>query len=268
MIIDMHVHIGEKVPDKDWKWMYWPGSEPRVQSAEQFIEKMDNCKPRIDMALVYADAVVRPTHEMYVKDNDYVRKMVEKYPDRLIMAPVIDVSWGDKAIQEMHRFFDAGYPIMKLRFTSYRFHANCKAGQKAFAEIEKHEGLPVVHSDWTNFSNPLVIADLARMFPDMKMVIQHFGEYMSRDGLSVAKKDDNIYVDTSALVHPKNVIKFIKEVSPDRIMMASDTFSIRDGLQPQDALNRIKCLDLSPEHEAKVFGQNAIALLKSVGVEL
>ena len=102
----------------------------------------------------------------------------------------------------------------------------------------------------------------------LKMVMQHFGEYLSFDALSVCKKLDNVYVDTSALVHAKNVVKFIEEVSPDRIMMASDTLSIRGGLQPQDALNRILCLGLPKEQEEKVLGGNAVELLKSVGVSL
>ncbi|MCW3978147.1 MAG: amidohydrolase, partial [Candidatus Bathyarchaeota archaeon] len=70
------------------------------------------------------------------------------------------------------------------------------------------------------------------------------------------------------LVHPKSVVRFIDEVSPDRVMLASDTLSIRGGLQPQDALNRILCLGLPKEQEEKVLGGNAVELLKSVGVSL
>jgi predicted TIM-barrel fold metal-dependent hydrolase len=148
------------------------------------------------------------------------------------------------------------------------YHANSIAAQKMFAEIEKLGVLPVVHSDWTHFSNPLVIGDLALMFPNVKMVMQHFGEYLSWDAISVAKKAPNLYFDTSALVHPKNVTRFMKEVSPDRIMYASDSVTLRGGLQPQDALNRILCLDLPKDLEEKALGINAVNLLKSVGVNL
>jgi predicted TIM-barrel fold metal-dependent hydrolase len=106
------------------------------------------------------------------------------------------------------------------------------------------------------------------MFPGLKMVMQHFGEYLSHDAISVCKKADNVYVDTSALAHPKNVIRFIDEVSPDRVLLASDVLSIRGGLQPQDALNRILCLGLPKGQEEKVLGGNAVELLKSVGAEI
>jgi predicted TIM-barrel fold metal-dependent hydrolase len=112
------------------------------------------------------------------------------------------------------------------------------------------------------------LGDLALRFPELKMVMQHFGEYLSYDALSVCEKAENIYVDTSALVLPKNVAKFIEDVSPDRVMYASDALSIRGGLQPQDALNRILCLELPKMMEQKVLGGNAVELLKSAGVDL
>lgn len=269
VILDMHVHLNEKRPDREWVWKQWPDTEAIGQTAEQFIEKMDSCDPKIDKALIFGLwSLVSETPEKMKKDNDYILKAVETYPDRYVGAGVVDPSWGDKAVKELHRFVDAGLRVVKMRFSSMHFHANSKAAQKIFAEIEKLGVLPVVHSDWTHFSNPLVIGDLAMIFPDVKMVMQHFGEYLSYDAISVAKKADNLYFDTSALVHPKNVLKFIKEVSPDRIMYASDTFGIRGGLQPQDALNRILCLDLPSEDEERVLGMNAVTLLKSVGVNL
>lgn len=265
----MHVHLREKVPDREWVWMQWPGTEPMGQTAEEFIAKMDVCKPKIDKALVFgSESLVSESAEAMRSDNDYVLKMVETYPKRLVGAGIIDASWGDQAIQELHRFVDAGFRVVKIRFSSFHYHANNKAGQKIFREMERLGVLPVCHSDWTHYSNPLVLGDLAMMFPDLKLVMQHFGEYLSYDALSVAKKASNIYVDTSALVHAKNVIRFIKEISPDRIMEASDTGSIRGGLQPQDALNRILCLELPKKQEEKVLGANAVALLKSVGVKL
>jgi len=51
-------------------------------------------------------------------------------------------------------------------------------------------------------------------------------------------------------------------------MYASDTGRVRGGLQLQDELNRILCLNLPLEIEKKVLGENAAALLRSVGVRL
>lgn len=265
----MHVHLSEAKLDSEWVWTQWPGVQARGITAEQFIEKMDACEPRIDMALVFGlTSLASESPERMRVENDYTVKVVETYPDRFVGAGVVDPSWGDMAIEELHRFVEAGLRVVKIRFSSMHYHANSKAGQKIFAEMEELGVLPVCHSDWTHYSNPLVLGDLAMMFPGLKMVMQHFGEYLSHDAISVCKKADNVYVDTSALVHPKNVIRFIDEVSPDRVLLASDTLSIRGGLQPQDALNRILCLGLPKEQEEKVLGGNAVELLKSVGVKI
>jgi predicted TIM-barrel fold metal-dependent hydrolase len=98
--------------------------------------------------------------------------------------------------------------------------------------------------------------------------MQHFGLSQSLDVISVAKRLSNVYADTSAVIHPRNILRFIEEVSPDRIMYASDTIRSNERFQPQDELNRVLCLGLSKELEDKVFGSNARSLLSSVGVKL
>lgn len=269
MIIDAHIHIGEEKSDKEWVWATWPGQSRFGMTGEQLIEKMDATTPKIDKSLVFGLFSLSSESPAKMKeDNDYVLRMVEKYPDRLIGAGVIDPSWSDKAIEELHRFVDKGLRVVKIRFSSMHYHANSKASQRIFTEIDKLGVLPVCHSDWTHYSNPLVLGDLAGMFPELKMVMQHFGEYLSLDALSVCKRLDNVYVDTSALVHPKNIVTFMDEVNEDRILYASDAVSVRGGLQPQDALNRVICLDLPKERKAKILGKNAANLFKSVGVKL
>ena len=269
LVLDMHVHVTEERPDSEWVWSNWPGQGRRGLSAEGFIAKMDACEPRIDKAVVFGlFSLASETPEAMSRDNDYILRMVEAYPDRFIGAGVVDPSWGEAAIKELHRFVDAGLRVVKMRFSSMHYHANNKAAQRVFKEIGELGVLPVCHSDWTHYSHPLILGDLASMFPDVRMVMQHFGEYLSYDAISVCRKLPNVYVDTSALVLPKNIVRFIEEVSPDRIMYASDTLSVRGGLQPQDALNRVTCLELPKKQEEKVLGGNAMALLKSVGVKL
>jgi len=268
VIIDAHVHLMEKKPDSAWVHTQWPGQTLFGLSAEEHIPKMDACKPRIDKSLIFGlSSLASDTPGRMVEENNYVMDVLKKYPTRYIGAGVVDPSWGDHAINELHRFVEKGLRVVKIRFSSMHYHANCKAGQRVFAEIEKLGVLPICHSDWTHYSNPLMLGDLARMFPNMKMVIQHFGEYLSLDALSVCKSLDNVYVDTSALVHPKNIVVFMDEVGEDRILFASDTLSVRGGLQPQDALNRVLCLDLPKKRLDKVLGDNTIKLLKSVGVK-
>ncbi len=102
MILDMHVHLREELPDKEWMWKQCPGTELEGQTAEQALEKMDNCKPKINKALIFGlNSLASETPEAMKKDNDYILKVVETHPNRFVGAGVIDPSWGDKAIQEL-----------------------------------------------------------------------------------------------------------------------------------------------------------------------
>ena len=127
MIIDLHVHIAKERQDSEWVWAQWPGQSSRGITAEQVIEKMERCTPRIDMALVFGlFSLASDRPETMRAENDYILKVVEKYPDRFIGAGVVDPSWGDKAIEEPVRvvFFHLFFHRLKSLFFLFRGHFN------------------------------------------------------------------------------------------------------------------------------------------------
>lgn len=269
MIIDMHVHLSQKLPEADWLCRQWPNTHSGELTAEQFIEKMDKAEPKINKAVIFGfRSLTSETPEIMKKDNDYVLEVKEKYPHRFIGAALIDPSWGSKSLEELDRTVKAGLRIVKVKFTSVHFPANCKGAVKLFREIDDLGVLPVCHTDWTHWCHPSILGELAEKFPDTKIVMQHFGLSQSLDVISVAKRLPNVYADTSAVIHPRNILRFLNEVSPDRIMYASDTIRSSEKFQPQDELNRVLCLNLPKTLGAKVFGGNAKSLLKSVGVKI
>ena len=269
MIIDMHVHLSQSLPESEWLSRQWPNTPQGEHTAEQFLEKMDSSHPRIDKAVIFGfRSLTSESPEAMTKDNDYVLETVGRYPDRYIGASLIDPSWGKRSIDELRRLTKAGLRVVKVKFTSVHFPANCKGAVRLFKEIDDLGLLPVCHTDWTHWCHPSILGELAERFPDTKLVMQHFGLLQSLDVISVAKRLSNVYTDTSAVIHPRNILRFIDEVSPDRIMYASDTIRSNERFQPQDELNRVLCLGLSKELEDKVLGSNAESLLSSVGVKL
>jgi predicted TIM-barrel fold metal-dependent hydrolase len=269
MIIDMHVHLSKKLPVAEWLSKQWPNTQSREHTAEQFIEKMDASKPKIDKAVIFGfRALTSESPEAMKKDNDYTLETIKKYPDRYIGASLIDPSWGEKSLDELKRATKAGLRVVKVKFTSVHFPANCKGAIKLFKEIDNLGILPVCHTDWTHWCHPSVLGDLAERFPDTRFVMQHFGISQSLDVIAVAQELSNVYADTSAVIHPRNILRFLKEVSDTRMLYASDTIRATERFQPQEELNRVLCLDLPKQIEEKVLGLNAKTLLRSVGVEL
>jgi predicted TIM-barrel fold metal-dependent hydrolase len=265
----MHVHLSDHLPDDRWTRLQWPGSREFVHTAEQFIKKMDECVPRIDKAVIFTfRSLHSESMDAMRSENDYIIDVVDKYPDRLIGACLIDPSWDDRAIEELNRVTKKGLRVVKIKFSSVHVPANSPLAIKLFKEVDDLGVLPVLHSDWSYWTNPSILGDLLQQFPDTKAVMQHFGLTQSHEALGVAKNNDNIYVDTSAVIHPKNIRSFIDDVSPDRLMFASDSIKGYEKTMPQEEMDRVTQLNLPDYMLVKVLGTNARELLRSVGVAL
>jgi predicted TIM-barrel fold metal-dependent hydrolase len=240
-----------------------------MHTSEQFKDKMDNCKPKIDKAIIFNFRTLQSesTNAMR-KENDYILKTVEEYPDRFIGACLIDPSWDNHAIDELNRVVKKGLRVVKIKFSSVHVPANSPLALKILKEVDDLGILPLLHSDWSYWTNPSIIGELLYNFPDLKAVMQHFGLSQGSEALSVVRNHENIYVDTSALIHPKNVLKFFKEISQDRIMFASDSIRGYEKTMPQEEMDRVLNLGLPRNLLDKLLGKNAINLLKSVGVKI
>jgi predicted TIM-barrel fold metal-dependent hydrolase len=161
-----------------------------------------------------------------------------------------------------------GLRVVKIKFSSVHVPANSPLALKILKEVDDLGILPVLHSDWSYWTNPSIIGELLFNFPGLKAVMQHFGLSQGSEALNVVRNHDNIYVDTSALIHPKNVVRFFEEISQDRIMFASDTIRGYEKTMPQEEMDRVLNLDLPVNLLDKLLGENAVKLLKSVGVKL
>ena len=65
---------------------------------------MDECVPKIDKALVFNFRTLHSESPDAMRlENDYIIDVVEKYPEGLIGACLIDPSWDERAIEESNR---------------------------------------------------------------------------------------------------------------------------------------------------------------------
>lgn len=253
MIIDTHVHLGT-----DEKAM---PSFPRFkvgQTPEELIDNMDRAPRRVDKSCVFYGPTRVASFDM-IAANDYIKKCVERFPDRLIGAGYVNPRWGSTALKELDRVVkDLGFKAIKLRATTERIRVNCQAYEKVMEHIRRLKVPAMFHSDWTSFSNPLMIGDLVSSFSDVPVVLQHMGEYLSNDAIRVARSLPNVYLETSALLHNKMITRAIEEVGADRVLFGSDAPGLRPT--PTWELEKILMLRLPPEVEDKILGANAARL--------
>lgn len=197
---------------------------------------------------------------VYFTNNDLVREAVRKFPDKLLgcywpnphnVDAVEKVrtalgEWGFKGIK-LHPLFQAFLPNDDI------VHPIAEEARKAKVPI-------LIHTGHSPFSLPWSVGELAETFPDVKIVMLHMGDghgvYMEA-AINVAKKMDNIYLETSRMPNGSKIKEAMDVVGRDRVMYGTD---IPFG-DPVVEIVKATALGLSDEDFELYFYQNAKNLL-------
>jgi predicted TIM-barrel fold metal-dependent hydrolase len=147
--------------------------------------------------------------------------------------------------------------------------------------LDIHTGFCWVPPGKSKYALPLQLDDVARDFPDLKIVAFHMGYPYCDDLNMVAMGHPNIYVCLSLLVPwalsaPRKFAKILGEamrfVGPDRIIWGTDyagfgaqiagaVQGLREFQFPEDMQKGYGYPALTDEDRAKIFGQNLAGLL-------
>ena len=246
MIIDAHTHIRDPT---------WPAE---YETPEYTIKVMD--RYGIDMSVIIPlDGVGGFDYRI---GNTETAKAVKKYPEKLIgVAHIIPTMYGlDEALKECDRVIkELGFKGLKTHTPTELWYANSR--EYGFPLVEKaiklnvpiffHCGDPAT----CEFSDPVLIADLAEHFPEATIVLGHMGHRRWGDAIWAAKKNENIYLDTS-FTQTSAIVSAAKTIGADRVMFGSDN----PINSPGGVLGHIRALDLYgiPQDEIDlILGKNA-----------
>jgi len=108
------------------------------------------------------------------------------------------------------------------------------------------------------------IVDLAKMFPGLTIVCSHIGE---DEFLKQLSKCDNVFLDISGMAGGLIIGRLEKAVEilgTDRLLFGSDF----TGYDPQAFIARVEKAIPDLQEQKKVFRNNVLRLLESVGVQL
>lgn len=124
--------------------------------------------------------------------------------------------------------------------------------------------------------NPLVLANVAREYPEIPFVIPHFGAGFWGELLRLAWSCPNIYVDTSGsnqwvrwMPYPLTLEDLFRKayetIGPKRLIFGSDSAWFPRGFARrylQDQMRICRYINMREEDLADIFGGNAARLLK------
>lgn len=270
------------------------GLDPKEMKAQKdpecIIEYMD--KYGIDVACLLPESMMDTTgYTSRWCSNGEMGKVVETHPDRFIYQPNISPikhKGVKNSIWEMEYWVkEKGAKIFKYYAPEDTYINDpelwpfYEKAQELGIVLDLHTGFSWVPPGKSKYALPILIDDVARDFPDLKIVAFHMGYPYCNDLNMVAMGHPNVYVCLSlllpwALSAPYKFAHIIGEalrwVGPDKIIWGTDYAGV--GVQLKTAVQGLREFqiptelqqqygypEITSEDRKKIFGQNLATLL-------
>jgi predicted TIM-barrel fold metal-dependent hydrolase len=244
MIIDSHTHVDMV---ESWGWMDPPAA---------ILELMDEA--HVDQAIImtYRDAV-GPNDP----STEYIKKAVEKYPDRLIGYVRINPNSSGAMDALDQAISDYKMKGLKLHPVSYVGFPFGEATLRLMRRAAQYNVPVLFHTGDEPLALPEEVAEAARLVSEVTVIMAHLGGYFHNDAvLEVAESLPNVYVDTSAVPYPWIIRRAVDAFGPERVLYASDG----PGCPPILEVEKVRLAGLTKEEEGLVFAGNIQRLLNGV----
>jgi predicted TIM-barrel fold metal-dependent hydrolase len=280
VIIDFHAHIfsdemrarrDEYMERDPWFGTLYGDPKRRLASAEDVVASMRaaGVDRTVVMGFPWKDGAICREH------NDYLLDAVRRFPDELIGFACIQPLDARDA-QELERCLSGGMLGMgELGPDGQKFDIQDKWVLQASAEILEARDLPLlIHSsepighdyDGKGKTHPWKLLKLAQNFPNLKIVMAHWGGGLPFYELmpEVREALSNVYYDSAAssFLYRHDVFPVVSRlVGVDRILWGTDY----PLLSQAKFLERVRACGLPPDELEAVLGGNAQRLLKISG---
>lgn len=274
---------------EEYMSMIEPWEMQKSTDPDNIIRAMD--KYGVDVACILPESMMDTTgYSSRWCTNQDAWKAVQKYPDRFIINPnlsPIKKRGVDNAIWEMEYWVEKGAKIFKY-YSPEDTYLNdpelwpfYKRAEELGIVLCLHTGFSWVPPGKSKYCYPTQIDDIARDFPNLKIVAFHMG-YPYTDAMNmVALGHPNVYLCLSllvpwALTAPYKFAHILGEamrfVGPDRIIWGTDSagygaqigaaaVGLADFQIPEELQWKYGYLPLTDEDKRKIFGENLGKLL-------
>lgn len=279
MRIDVHVHplLVKELTDnrpgllQDARELFDLRTSPQPISA--LLGEMDIC--RIERS-VLLPINCEKSHGSKIPSNDEVAELVKRNGKRFIGFASIDPNSGQAALSELRRSRDQlGLRGLKLNPALQNFEPTGSAALEIYKEAERLDMPILIHTGLT-FSNrftimhnqPLVLDDIARKHPKLRICLAHMGWPWVWDAVAVAIRNPNVYIDTAGTFAgtPVESIRQITSVIPpsvienalgDRLMFGSDY----PRIEVNKMFSAVSTLPVRQDALEAILGENALSFL-------
>lgn len=239
MIIDCHCHAGKG----DLLTGPWDTDAPlalylkRAQAAG------------IDKTVIFS-----PFHSNYGQANANTARIVATYPDRFIGFAFVHAQRDRGRIYQLIE-----HAVTHWGFQGIKAHRMDAAATRELCEVARMFQLPLLYDPAGQVD---LVELLASQYPTVNFIIPHLGSFADDWRAHLRAIDQiarlsNVYTDTSGVRRFDYIVQAIQRGGAHKVLFGSDGPWLHPGLE----LHKIRLLNLPPEQEALVLGQNLIRIL-------
>lgn len=246
MIYDMHVHfLGGKMTRA-------------VSDAENFLREMDENGIAVSM-LLPNDGLYTP--DCVPGDNDLIARVVRAHPDRFVGMGIV-YPRHDGCADEMRRCVeDLGLIGIKLHPWLQAFSTLDPCYLRLAEAAAKMKTVLFFHDGTPPYTESLAIAESARLFPELTVVLGHSGlNDLWHEALLAAKRYPNIWLCTCGCPYI-GIQEIVQALDGERLFFGSD-YPLADVRDTRDRIRRVELLPQAREVIDKVLFGNAQAFIR------
>ncbi|AGK61769.1 putative metal-dependent hydrolase of the TIM-barrel fold protein [Archaeoglobus sulfaticallidus PM70-1] len=233
-------------------------------SVEKMLADMDEAG--VEKAVVVG--VDAETTYSYKVSNDAVYRAYEESGGRLIPFAGVDPHKGKVALKEIDRIVKLNFKGLKFMPHLHELNPNDPKMYEIYRAANDY-GLPLLFHTGTQFHKgskikycrPLYLDDVAVDFPDLKIIIAHFGYPWYEEALAVVRRNENVYFNIagwSPKYIPEVVIRQMNSILSDKVLFGTDY----PLMNYKRVVEELKQLNLKETTYEKMFYRNA----KRIGI--
>ena len=241
MSIDVHVH--------PWTRAFMKKNGPIVKACaffkldmaklpgttDQLLDEMD--RAGVSKAVILGQdthATRSPAFRNYTLKNDEIAKISDKSGDRLIPFAGVDPNAGEESLRELTRAVKKlGMRGLKVHGSANSVYLNDRRRMYPIYDLCQEEGLPILfHTGTTGlgdceikYSKTELMDEVCQRFPDLKVVMAHFGWPWPEVAIAIALRSPNVFIDVSGWKPryiPQSVLPYLNGILQDRFLFGTD----------------------------------------------
>jgi len=242
-------------------------------STDQLLEEMADAG--VTKAVILGQdthATPNPAFKSYTLRNDEVAKIAEKSGDRLIPFAGVDPNAGEKAVAELKRAVkQLGMRGLKVHSSANSVYINDRRSMYPIYNFCEEAKIPVLfHTGTTGlgdceikYSKTELVDEVCQSFPDLKVIMAHFGWPWPDVAIAIALRNPNVFIDVSGWKPkyiPQTVLPYLNGTLQDRFLFGTDYPMLRQR-EWLDDFNTNLAPKLKPGIGDKLLSGNAKRLL-------